>query len=169
VLDEVRADFAVMYRAAERAEGVSGAGQHRRVARLYDEAVEEAQAALEGTRVRPPPVFVGERRREVRGGGDGFEVDGRHVARRLRLVVADEGAGLLLLIGEQPVNYFKRELGEARVARHAPPAREGLRVPRDLPEAAPVSEAVAVVGEGAFEFLNVNPADVRLRRGGERE
>ena len=46
VLDEVRANLAVMHGAAEAAERVGRAGQHARVARLNDEPVEKAQTPL---------------------------------------------------------------------------------------------------------------------------
>src|ERR1043166_5584341 len=126
MLDEVGANFAVMEALAKAAQGQIRVWQDRSIALLDDEAIEKSKAVVRRVVVglKASLVFYA---RHLDDCGNTFEVDGGRVTRCLGLVVVDEGAGLVLLITEEPICDFENEVRERLLLGDVPPFAEGLQ------------------------------------------
>jgi hypothetical protein len=129
VLDEIEMDFATLDAAAQSADRHRRIGNERRVARLDHQAVEEAEAATTGFEITATTRIVSGRGGKASRGGEAFQVERSRVARRVRLVIVQERAGLLLLEVADPVGDLERELSVAPLVRDQPPGLARLRQP----------------------------------------
>src|SRR4029078_5200283 len=84
-------------------------------------------------------------------------------------MVVDESAGLVLLIAEEPVGDFKRQVSKITLARDFRPLAESLQQPGDLPEVSFVAKAMAVVLKTPAQTFFVDRGHVLLAGDGERE
>src|SRR6185369_16890686 len=149
----------------QAAESVVDIGEDGAIALLDDELIEEAEAARKRVGINVIMRFVS----DFHGGGDAFEVDGGGVARRIRLMVVDESAGLVLLIAQEPAGDLKDEVSKITIAGDFRPLAEGLQQPCDLTEVSFVAKAMAVVSKTPVQTFFVDRGHVLLTCDYERE
>ena len=146
-------------------ESVVDIGEYGAISLLDNELVEEAEAARKRVEINVITRFVS----HLQGGGDAFEVDGGGVARRVRLMVVDESAGLILLIAEEPVGNLKHEVRKIAITGDFRPLAEGLQQPRDLTKVSFVAKAMAVILKTTAQPFFVDRGHVLLACDRERE